>query len=144
MMVRVNFCPFCEKEFPSRGLLKIHEDAVHHKKSFKCDTCGVKRSQISSLNEHKRTAHDKVTYDCHLCGKKFIGRTSLKNHVAKVHEGETQKHECNLCVCYPKYNQISKVGNPALIIELEKLFEPFRIRLYETVVNQSRMRGISY
>ena len=89
---RNHVCTFCEKAFPSKSALKIHENVAHLKeKNFKYVDCGLAFLWKISLTKHLKSIHitetkKKELLNCSFCDKTFFNTVNLKRHVVDTHE----------------------------------------------------------
>ena len=64
-------CGVCQKTFPSKTRLEIHERIHSGDKPFMCTVCGKAFSQSRSIAKHMRTHSGVKPFKCTVCGKAF-------------------------------------------------------------------------
>lgn len=88
-------CPECDRSYPNKKSLQIHQ--VSHKgyKPFSCSVCPAAFNTQVSLTQHMRTHSGDRPYKCSMCGNSFLTRHLLNAHMMS-HTGE-RPHLCDIC-----------------------------------------------
>ena len=69
-------CQYCDKSYPVKNLLAVHEDTHTGVRNFCCEVCGKGFRSQSNLTVHMKTHVDKSAIQqlpCDQCGKCFTG-----------------------------------------------------------------------
>ena len=76
-----------------------HMDSKHstNNERFKCDLCDKDFQTKGGLKLHLDTVHSEMTFQCHLCPKIFRSASGLKTHIKEVHEGMRRSSEKIMC-----------------------------------------------
>ncbi|XP_055994207.1 zinc finger protein 397 [Sorex fumeus] len=85
---------------PQRSLILSANALMYQKvptdeRPYKCDVCGHRFKQHSSLTQHQRIHTGEKPYKCNQCGKAFSLRSYLIIH-QRIHSGE-KAYECSEC-----------------------------------------------
>ncbi|XP_037724946.1 zinc finger protein 184 [Drosophila subpulchrella] len=90
-------CSFCERQFVSKHLKKLHERVRHlGEQPFKCKFCPDTFFTSTAKNRHERIRHIRDrSYKCDECNSKFNTKTCLNKHKF-LHTGQ-KPYCCNIC-----------------------------------------------
>ncbi|XP_014589754.2 zinc finger and SCAN domain-containing protein 31 [Equus caballus] len=86
------------EEVPKRGKTPKHERYQRNtsrERRYKCDECGKRFTQNSSLIRHKRIHTAKRPYSCNICSKTFTQSSQLIDH-QKIHS-RLKPYQCDKC-----------------------------------------------
>ncbi|XP_044155796.1 zinc finger protein 419-like isoform X1 [Bufo gargarizans] len=73
-------CSKCNKDFPDKQLLALHQSIHIREKLFLCSKCGKSFSNISHYIRHQSIHIGVKPYTCPDCGKSFSDRSYLSKH----------------------------------------------------------------
>ncbi|XP_016950783.1 zinc finger protein 354B [Drosophila biarmipes] len=90
-------CSFCERQFVSKHLLKLHERVRHlGEQPFKCKFCPNTFFTSTAKNQHERIRHIRDrSYKCDECNRGFNTKTCLNKHKF-LHTG-IKPYYCAVC-----------------------------------------------
>ena len=82
-------CPYCEKTFAHKNVLKIHLQSHTGQKPCQCDLCGKLFREPHRLACHLATHYrPSKSLECPSCGKSFKTNGMLKLHTEKRCKGQ--------------------------------------------------------
>ena len=87
-------CQKCNKQFSTKGNLKIHVKLHTGQFKFYCDTCRKGFNNLSHYKQHMR-GHEGVRYHCQYCYKLFVNKVNLQYHLSS-HTGQ-YRFKCEIC-----------------------------------------------
>ncbi|XP_075054600.1 uncharacterized protein LOC142140704 isoform X2 [Mixophyes fleayi] len=88
-------CSICGVCFDSKLLFTAHQQFHMEEKSFDCSQCGKSFNRKSRLLSHKRTHTGEKPFSCPECGRCFAERSALVTH-KRIHSGE-KPFNCKEC-----------------------------------------------
>ncbi|XP_039494678.1 zinc finger protein 595 [Drosophila santomea] len=90
-------CTFCERQFVSKYLWRLHERVRHMgEQPFRCKFCPDTFFTSSAKSRHERTRHIRDrSYQCDECSKRFNTKTCLNKHKF-LHTG-LKPFGCDIC-----------------------------------------------
>lgn len=88
-------CGKCERTFPLKQLLDIHNSIHERERKFGCDLCEKKFFSKYDLGKHALTHSGIKPFECMVCQKSFSRITLLHRH-QKIHT-DIEKHLCLYC-----------------------------------------------
>lgn len=89
-------CDICENKFFSKHDLSKHMTTHATEKPWKCVVCDRSFSRSNILKRHEQTHQDELRYQCGACSKKFIGEAALDAHLMDEH-GHDRRFKCEIC-----------------------------------------------
>ncbi|XP_047714856.1 zinc finger and SCAN domain-containing protein 31-like [Prionailurus viverrinus] len=87
--------PHCEETQEHEGQPKRYQRNSSTERRYKCDECGRRFTQNSSLIRHKRIHTGDRPYSCNVCGKTFIQSSQLIDH-QRIHN-RLKPYQCDEC-----------------------------------------------
>ena len=84
-------CLKCNKNFKQSCHLSQHDEIVHQKIRYGCDTCTKSFCTSWKLFDHLKKQHD-IVIECQHCRKRFETKTKLNDHIKTAHP-ESSKME---------------------------------------------------
>uniref|UniRef100_A0A8C9D8D7 Uncharacterized protein n=1 Tax=Panthera leo TaxID=9689 RepID=A0A8C9D8D7_PANLE len=87
--------PHCEETQEHEGQTKRYQRNSSTERRYKCDECGRRFTQNSSLIRHKRIHTGDRPYSCNVCGKTFIQSSQLIDH-QRIHN-RLKPYQCDEC-----------------------------------------------
>ncbi|KPM09042.1 hypothetical protein QR98_0075720 [Sarcoptes scabiei] len=131
-------CTECEKIFPTKIQLKLHQSRIHSISAFRCDQCDAGFIYRSKLNAHKRrhrgyrcsfdtcsfqtnkwselrkhVSEDHRRLICPDCSKSYSTPYNLRLHQSTVHN-QTEPGKLFICKedgCEKSYNRLTSLQN---------------------------------
>ena len=91
-------CDLCDKNFNTKGILKVHIKRFHGGNIFQCNLCGKEYKYSNYLAIHVSNKHDNIKkFKCDFCAKSYFHQISLNYHLKVCHSEEQEFHFCEIC-----------------------------------------------
>ena len=85
-------CPFCEKTFGDKSLMKRHAKTHDPDRAYVCDLCGKSFPRGWNLRLHQKIHLQDKQYACEICGKAFVQKINMDKHTLIHNKVDKPKH----------------------------------------------------